>query len=88
MMATSDTGTRVNGEIPGRKDLRPAPCLGGMGVFPGQRLGQVDFAMPLSQVLLMPRLDPSMVQTEHLSHVIEECGLLTSRHVRHIWSPS
>jgi hypothetical protein len=34
MMATGDARTRVNGEIPGRKDILPAPFLGGIGVFP------------------------------------------------------
>jgi len=30
VMATGDTGTRVDGDVPGGEDIRPAPCLGGM----------------------------------------------------------
>jgi hypothetical protein len=46
MMALDETSARVNGEVPGRKAVLPAPFLGGMGVFPSQRMGQVDLAMP------------------------------------------
>jgi hypothetical protein len=46
MMTPGEARTGVSGGMPGRKDMRPAPCLGGKGVFPYQRLGQVDLAMP------------------------------------------
>jgi len=35
------------------------------GVFPSQRTGPVDLAMPRRQVLLMPCLDPGQVVLEH-----------------------
>ena len=41
MMATREARARVNGEIPGRKDILPAPFLGGSGVFPRQRMRKV-----------------------------------------------
>ncbi len=47
MMATRDTSTRVNGEIPSRKDILPAPFLGGIRILPSQSMRQVDLAMPL-----------------------------------------
>jgi hypothetical protein len=58
VMAAGDTGMRVDGDVPGGEDIRPAPCLGGMRRFPSQRMGQVDLAMSLSRILLMQRLDP------------------------------
>jgi hypothetical protein len=64
IMATGHTRARVNGAMPGRKDLRPPPCLGGIGVFPGQRMGEVRLAMPLSRILLMQRPDPGQVVLE------------------------
>jgi hypothetical protein len=64
MMAAGDARPRVNGEIPGRKDILPAPFLGGMRRLPSQRMGQVDLAMPLSQLLLMQRLDPGQMVLE------------------------
>jgi hypothetical protein len=48
MMATSDTGTRVYGDVPGGKDILPAPLLRGVGIFPIQRMGQVNITMPMS----------------------------------------
>ena len=53
VMATGDASTRVHGEIPGRKDILPAPLPGSIRILPSQRMGQVDLAMPLRQVLLM-----------------------------------
>ena len=64
MMATGDARTRVNGEIPGGKDILPAPFRGGLGIFPRQRMREVHRAMPLSQILLMQGLDPSQVVLE------------------------
>jgi hypothetical protein len=64
VMAGDDTGTRSYGEIPGGEDLRPDPCLGDMRSLPSQRMGQVDLAMPLSRILLMPRPDPGQVVLE------------------------
>jgi len=58
VMATGDTGTRVYGEIPGGEDILPTPFFGGMRRLPSQRMGPVDLAMPLSQVLLMQCFDP------------------------------
>ena len=65
VMATSAARTRVNGEIPGRKDLLPAPFLSGIGVFPSQSMREVRLTMLLSQVLLRQRLDPGQVVLEH-----------------------
>ena len=59
VMATGDTGTRVDGDVPGGEAILPAPFLGGMRILSSQSMGQVDLAMPLRQVLLMQRLDPS-----------------------------
>jgi hypothetical protein len=67
MMAPGDTGTRVYGEVPGGEDILPAPFLSGMRSLPRQRMGQVDLAIPLSQVLLMQRLDPGQVVLEQRS---------------------
>jgi hypothetical protein len=64
VMATGDTGTRVDGNIPGGKDVLPTPFLGGLWGLPGERIGQVDVAMPLSQILLMQRPDPGQVILE------------------------
>jgi hypothetical protein len=64
IMATGEARTRVNGEIPGRKDILTAPLLDGMGVFPSQSMREVCLAMPLSQVRLMQRLDPGQVVLE------------------------
>jgi len=64
VMATGDVGTWVNGEIPGRKDILPAPFLGGTGVFPSQSMREVHLAMPLSRILLMQRLDPGEMVLE------------------------
>jgi hypothetical protein len=61
MMAMGNASTRVNGEMPGREDRRPTPFLGGMRGFPSQRIREGGLAMPLSQALLMPRLDPGQV---------------------------
>src|SRR5205823_11777476 len=70
MMATGDTGTRVDGNVPGGEDILPAPFLGGIRILPSQRMGQVDLAMPLRQILLMQRLDPGQVVLEQRG----ECG--------------
>lgn len=64
MMAASDDRAGVNREIPGRKDILPAPFLGGVGIFPRQGIGEVDRAVPPSQILLMQRLDPSQMVLE------------------------
>jgi hypothetical protein len=64
VMATGNARTRVNREIPGRKDILPALCLGGMRSLPSQRMGQGDPTMPLSRILLMPRLDLGQVVLE------------------------
>lgn len=64
MMATGDAGTGVHGEIPGGKEILPPPFLGGIGIFPSQRMGKIYIAMPLSQILLMQRLDASQVVLE------------------------
>ena len=61
MMTACDTSTRVSGEVPGGEDRRPAPLLGGMGILPIQRMGQVDLTMALSQILLGQRPDSSQV---------------------------
>jgi hypothetical protein len=68
-MATGDTGTRVYGDVPGREDILPALFLGGLGVFASQRMGEAGLAMPLSQVLLMQRLDPGQVVLEQRCNV-------------------
>jgi hypothetical protein len=47
MMAAGEARPRVNGEIPGRKDILPAPFLGGIGVFPSQSIREVHLPMPL-----------------------------------------
>jgi hypothetical protein len=36
----------------GREDILPAPCLGGMGLFPSQRIREGRLSLPLSQVVL------------------------------------
>jgi hypothetical protein len=64
MMATGDAGTRVYGDMPGGEDIRPAPGVAAMRRLASQRMGQVDLAMPLRQVLLRPRLDPGQVVLE------------------------
>jgi hypothetical protein len=76
MMAPDETSRRVNGESQGRNNRRPAPCLGGMRVFPSQRTGQVDLAMLLSQVLLMPCLDAGQVIPEQRG---ERAGKVVNR---------
>jgi hypothetical protein len=63
VVATGDAGTRVNREIAGREDVLPAPLRGGR-VFPSQRMGEIHLAMPLSQVLLIERLDSSQMVLE------------------------
>src|SRR5919106_6027734 len=70
VMATGDTRTRVDGNVPGGEDILPTPFLGGIRILPSQSMGQVDLAMPLSQVLLMQRLDPGQVVLEQRG----ECG--------------
>jgi hypothetical protein len=40
IMATGDTGMRVYGDVPGGKDIRPAPCPGGIWILPSQRMGR------------------------------------------------
>src|SRR5215510_2099447 len=64
MMATGDTRTRVDGEMPSREDILPAPFCCGLPIFPGQRLGQVDGSMALRQVLLMQGFDSGEVVLE------------------------
>ena len=64
MMTACDTRTGVYGEVPGGEDILPAPLLGGMGILPIQRMGQVDLTMALSQILLVPRPDPGQVILE------------------------
>ena len=34
VMATGDTGTRVDGDVPGGEDILPAPFRGGMRILP------------------------------------------------------
>src|SRR5918992_1235085 len=70
VMATGDTRTRVDGNVPGGGDILPTPFLGGIRILPSQSMGQVDLAMPLRQVLLMQRLDPDQVVLEQRG----ECG--------------
>jgi phytoene/squalene synthetase len=48
MVTACDTGTRVYGEVPGGEDILPGPLLGGMGILPIQRMGQVDLTVPMS----------------------------------------
>jgi hypothetical protein len=71
LMTLGSTGWRrvrpergVHRAMPGRKDILPAPCLSGMGVFPSQSMRQVHRAMPLRQVRLMQRLAPMQVVLE------------------------
>jgi hypothetical protein len=40
MVAPDEASRRVNGESQGRNNRRPAPCLGGMRVFPSQPRGR------------------------------------------------
>ena len=61
MMTACDTSTRVYGEVPGGEDLQPAPLLGGIGILPIPRMGQVDFTVALSRIPLMQRLDPGQL---------------------------
>jgi hypothetical protein len=39
VMATGDTGTRVDGNVPGGEDILLAPFLGGMRILPSQSMG-------------------------------------------------
>ena len=39
VMATGDTGTRVDGDVPGGEDILPTPFLGGMRRLPSQSMG-------------------------------------------------
>src|SRR5262245_15507788 len=64
VMATGDTGMRVDGDVPGGEAILPAPFLGGMRILSSQSMGQVDLAMPLRQVLLMQCLDPGQALLE------------------------
>ena len=61
MMATGEARTWIDGNVPGGEDIRPPPCLGGMRVFPRQRMGQVDLATALRQILLRQGLDSGEV---------------------------
>lgn len=64
MMTTGDIRTRVNREIPGGKDILPAPLLGELGVFMRQCVWEVYRATPLRQVPLMQRFDSGQVVLE------------------------
>lgn len=64
VMAAGHTRTRAYGQIPGGEHILPAPFLGGGGILPSQSMRQVHLAMPLSQILLMQRLDPGQVVLE------------------------
>lgn len=46
MMTPGYSATRINGKGSGWKDVLPAPFSGGMGIFPGQGMGQIAFAGP------------------------------------------
>src|SRR3989442_6076350 len=61
MMATGDTSTRVDGDVPGGEDILPAPLRGGIPILPSQRMGKVDCPMALRQILLMQGFDPGEV---------------------------
>jgi hypothetical protein len=67
VMATGDTRTRVDGNVPGGEDTLPTPFLGDMWKLPSQRMRPVDLAMPLRRILLMQRLDPGQVVLEQRS---------------------
>ena len=64
VMAAGHTRMRVYGQIPGGEHILPALFLGGGGILPSQSVRQVHLAMPLSQILLMQRLDPGQVVLE------------------------
>ena len=64
VMAAGHNRTRVYGQIPGGEHILPAPFLGGGRILPSQSMRQVHLAMPLSQILLMQRLDPGQVVLE------------------------
>ena len=61
MVATGETRSRINRERPGRKDILPAPFPGSRGVFARQRIREIHRTIPLRQIMLMERVDPSEV---------------------------
>jgi hypothetical protein len=64
MMATGDASTWIHGKIPRGKDILPALFFRGRRIFSRQRMRQGHLAIPLHQVLLMPRPDPGQVVLE------------------------
>lgn len=68
-MAADDSRTRIYRKEPGRENIRPTPCPGGIGVFPYQRMGKIDRATSLHPVLLMQSLAPNEVVLEQRGEV-------------------
>ena len=48
MMAASDIGTRIYGEVSGGENVLPNPLLWGIWILPIQRMRQVNTTMPQS----------------------------------------
>lgn len=51
VMAAHQIGARVAGEFGGRKDVLPAPFLGGIGIFPIESVGQINAAKAPLQII-------------------------------------
>ena len=66
VMAPSLQGARVDGEFGGRKNVLPAPVALGVGVFPLQAKGQIDFAAAAGLVGLVNLLHSLKVLAEGL----------------------
>jgi len=54
VVAAHVSGTRINGEIIRRENVLPRPFLAGIGIFSGQRIGKMDFAISAGQIIFIP----------------------------------
>lgn len=67
-------GAGVGGEVFGGENILPGPFAGGVGVFLGKRIGQVDGAVSVFEVLLVDLLDAGEVFAQGWEEAIGEHG--------------